>query len=107
MTGQTLAGLRHLALNGHTPAAASDGLPCMISRKAPVRPRVAERTARRPQTVMDSLHAYSDTAPRRCPVGAPVAPPCPVIEAALTAVKNEGQSQKTAELRTVRTFAGE
>jgi Winged helix-turn helix len=61
--GQSVADLRHLALNASHPRSRERFLALHDIAQGSCATEVAERTGRRPQSVMDWLHAYNDHGP--------------------------------------------
>ena len=61
--GQTVADLRHLALSATHPRSRERFLALHEITQGSCATEVAERTGRRPQSVMSWLHAYNDHGP--------------------------------------------
>src|SRR3954454_3775639 len=80
--GQTPADLRQLATSAPHPRTRERFLAFYEITQEICATRVAERTRRHPQTVMEWLHLYNTRGPEA--ISAPVAaPPCPEIESGL------------------------
>ena len=106
--GQTPADLRHLALSALHPRSRERFLALHDIAQGSCATEVAERTDRRPHTVMDWLHTYNEHGPEalmyRRTGGRP--PFCPKIEAALDVARETTTREVDLGRAAYRTWEG-